>query len=391
MRRTSSLRTLLLAGAALMPVLAVAQTPDTTPPKAAQQPPTLTERADKLLERVTGSPMAVADTDMSRVLSALSDLNPKPIESLSAEDARKQPTMTDAAKALLQKEGKSAAPEPGVMTKDVSYEGAAGPVPARIYKPEGVTGPLPVVVYYHGGGWVIADLDTYDAGPRALAKDAGVMVVSAHYRQAPENKFPAAHDDAVAAYKWVLKNAQAEGGDPSQVAVMGESAGGNLAINVSIAARDQKLQMPAYQVLIYPVAGVDMNTPSYQENEKAKPLNKAMMGWFVEKVVRNDADKQDPRIDLNGKADLKGLPATSLVTAQIDPLQSDGQTLAKKLEAAGVKVKTYDVQGVTHEFYGLGAVVADAKRTEGEIAQDVKGAFKPASATGGMTSPAAKP
>jgi acetyl esterase/lipase len=369
-----SLRPLLLASCALLPAIAFAQSaaPQEAAPKAAQQPPTLTERAGKVLNKVTGSPMAAADTDMSRVLSALADLDPKPIESLTPEEARKQPTMADAAKALLSKEGKPTAPEPGVSTKNVTIEGTDGAIQARIYKPEGATGPLPVVLYFHGGGWVIADLDTYDASPRALARDANVIVVSSHYRQAPEHKFPAAHEDALAAYQWVLKNAQAEGGDPRRVAVMGESAGGNLAINVSMAARDQNLQMPAYQVLVYPVAGVDMNTPSYEENEDAKPLNKAMMGWFVDKVVRNDQDKMDPRIDLVGKADVSKLPPTTLITAEIDPLRSEGQSLGTKLEQAGVKVKTYDVQGVTHEFYGLGAVVADARRTQVQVAEDLK-------------------
>jgi acetyl esterase/lipase len=369
-----SLRPLLLASCALLPAIAFAQSaaPQEAAPKAAQQPPTLTERAGKVLNKVTGSPMAAADTDMSRVLSALADLDPKPIESLTPEEARKQPTMADAAKALLSKEGKPTAPEPGVATKNVTIDGTDGAIQARIYKPEGATGPLPVVLYFHGGGWVIADLDAYDASPRALARDANVIVVSSHYRQAPEHKFPAAHEDALAAYQWVLKNAQAEGGDPRRVAVMGESAGGNLAINVSMAARDQNLQMPAYQVLVYPVAGVDMNTPSYEENEDAKPLNKAMMGWFVDKVARNDQDKMDPRIDLVGKADVSKLPPTTLITAEIDPLRSEGQSLGTKLEQAGVKVKTYDVQGVTHEFYGLGAVVADARRTQVQVAEDLK-------------------
>ncbi|MBX9740372.1 MAG: alpha/beta hydrolase fold domain-containing protein [Beijerinckiaceae bacterium] len=381
------MRAFLLAGCALMPAAALAQT--TAPrdaasqeaaPKAAQQPPTISERASKVLNKVTGNPLGAADTDMNRVLSALADLDPKPIETLSPEEARKQPTVADAAKALLTKEGKPTAPEPGVTTKDISIDGPGGPIKARIYKPDGATGPLPVVLYFHGGGWVIADLDVYDSSPRALAKDANVIVVSSHYRQAPENKFPAAHEDAVAAYQWLLKNAEAEGGDAKRIGVMGESAGGNLAINVAIAARDKNLQMPAYQVLVYPVAGVDMNTASYKENENAKPLNKAMMGWFVEKVMRGDQDKMDPRIDLVGKADVSKLPPTSLITAQIDPLRSEGQALALKLEQAGVRVKTYDVQGVAHEFYGLGAVVADARRTQVQIAEDFKTTFGAAAA-----------
>ena len=165
--------------------------------------------------------MAKADTDMKRVLDSLAELDPKPIETLSAEDARKQPTPTDAVKALLKKEGKPATPPPGVTATDIQIEGAAGPVAARVYKPDGASAPLPVVLYFHGGGFVIADIDTYDAGPRAISKLADAVVISAHYRQAPENKFPAAHEDAIAAYKWVLKNASEHGGDGKRVALMG--------------------------------------------------------------------------------------------------------------------------------------------------------------------------
>ena len=162
----------------------------------------------------------------------------------------------------------------------------ADPIAVRIYTPKGA-GPFPVVVYYHGGGWVIADLDTYDASPRALANLANAVVVSSHYRQGPEHKFPAAHQDAFAAYRWVLANARSLKGDPSKVAVAGESAGGGLAAAVSMMARDSGAQMPVHQLLVYPIAGYDLNTPSYQENADAKPLNKAMMAWFFEKYLRS--------------------------------------------------------------------------------------------------------
>lgn len=323
------------------------------------------------------NPMATADSDMQAVLDALASLNPKPIETLSPAEARKQPSPADGAKLVMKNEGKDPMDSMGVKTKDISYSGAAGNLPTRIYMPEGANGktPLPVVVYYHGGGWVIADLDTYDASPRAIAKGANAIVVSVHYRQAPEHKFPAAHEDAVAAYKWVLNNAADLGGDPKRVAVMGESAGGNLAINVAFAARDQKLQMPVYQVLVYPVAGTDMTTASYKENENAKPLNKAMMAWFVKHVISTDKDKQDPRLDLVGHADLHGLPPTTVILAQIDPLRSEGQALAEKLKQAGVQVATKNYDGVTHEFFGMGAVVAKAMEAEAVVSDDLKKAF----------------
>ncbi|WP_246329486.1 alpha/beta hydrolase [Chthonobacter rhizosphaerae] len=336
---------------------------------------------------IAADPMARADDDMKAVLDALASLDPKPIAELSPEEARRQPSPADAVKKVLEgrnqgqdqaqaEGGQAAAPEGGVTTEDVSFPGAETEIPARIYKPEGASGPLPVVLYFHGGGWVIADLDTYDATPRAMAEAANAIVVSAHYRQAPEHKFPAAHDDAVAAYRWVLEKAESWGGDPAKIAVMGESAGGNLAINVSMAARELNLQMPVHQVLVYPVAGVDTNTKSYMENADAKPLNKPMMEWFVKQVVANESDKQDPRINLVGEADMSGLPPTTLITAEIDPLQTEGQQLANKLQEAGVPVNGRTYLGVTHEFFGMADVVADAKDAQELAAADLRAAFE---------------
>ena len=319
------------------------------------------------------------DTDMKAVLDAQAALGPKPIETLTPEEARKQPSPADGVKAILKDKGKDPAASDGVATNDVTFDGADGSsLPARIYKPEGTgaDATLPVIVYYHGGGWVIADLDTYDAAPRALAKQVNAVVISAHYRQAPEHKFPAAHDDAYAAYQWALKHAGEFGGDAKRIALVGESAGGNLAINTAIKARDAGIQKPLYEVLVYPVAGVDMSTPSYKQNENAKPLNKAMMGWFVKQTISSESDKLDPRIDLNGKAKLNGLPPTTIITADIDPLRSDGETLATKLKNAGVTVHAKNYTGVTHEFFGMGAVVGKAKEAQALAAADLKKALK---------------
>lgn len=319
-------------------------------------------------------PVKKADADMTKVLDALAALGPKPLETLTPEEARKQPSPADAVKKVMARDGKTA-PDDGVTTKTIAIKGAGGANPARVYTPRGDGKPMPVIVYYHGGGWVIADLDTYDATPRAIAAMTGAVVVSAEYRHAPEHKFPAAHEDAWAAYKWTVDNAQSLGGDAGRVAVLGESAGGNLAINVAIMARDMKQPVPVYQALIYPVAGVDMETPSYKENAAAKPLSKPAMAWFVKHVTRGPEDLADPRIDLVGKANLAGLPPATVVTAEIDPLRSEGQALAKKLEQAGVKVIARDYTGVTHEFFGMGAVVAKARTAETAVANDLKAAF----------------
>ena len=350
------------------------------PPVAAQQPSSLGERIGDAGRAVTGNPAAGADRDMLRVLGALSDLDPKPIERLSPEEARRQPSPADAVQALLRQNNQPPAPSLGVAARDITIPGPAGPLTARVYTPDGAVqggggAARPVIVYYHGGGFVIAGLDTYDATPRALSHLTGAVAVSVHYRQAPENRFPAAHDDAVAAYRWVTENAASLGGDPARLALVGESAGGNLAANVAIAARDAGLRAPVAQVLVYPVAGVDMNTDSYRENADAKPLNKAMLGWFYGHFLRGDADKQDPRVDLVGRANLAGLPPATVITAGIDPLRSEGQALAEKLQQAGVRVAARNYPGATHEFFGMSAVVQGAADAQAYAAARLGMAF----------------
>lgn len=320
---------------------------------------------------------AKADGPMQKVLDELASLGGKPIETLSPEEARQQPTPTDAVKSLLRKDGKDPSDDMGVKTSDITIPGAAGPIQARIYKPHDHSEDKlhPVVVYFHGGGFVIADLDVYDGGPRGVSKMADVIVVSVHYRQAPEHHFPAAHDDALAAYRWVLENAQTFRGDPQKVAVMGESAGGNLAIGVSMMARDAGLAAPKHQLLVYPVAGVDMDNESYVENADAKPLNKPMMKWFVKHIFANEADAQDPRINIVEKANLSGLPSTTVICAEIDPLRTEGELLAEKLEQAGVDVRHKTFNGSTHEFFGMAAVVPDAAAAQTFAAHELKRAF----------------
>ena len=319
------------------------------------------------------SPKATPDPDMAGVLSELAQLKPKPIDTLSAAEARKQPTPADAVKAYLKKKDMKASPEKVADVDDQSIEGPGGKIKIRVYTPEG-KGPFPVIVYYHGGGFVIADLDTYDSTPRALANAASAVVVSSHYRQAPEHKFPASHEDAFTTYQWVLKNAAKIKGDPQRVAVAGESAGGNLAAAVSLMARDRNIAMPVHQLLVCPITDNDMTTPSYQENADAKPLNKAMMAWFF-KNEANAADATDPRLALLKKADVKGFPSTTIVTAQIDPLRSEGEAFAQKLKAAGVPVNHRNFDGVTHEFFGMAAAVGKAKEAVTFAATDLKQAF----------------
>jgi acetyl esterase/lipase len=316
-------------------------------------------------------PMAAPDDQMKKVLDAHAALGAKPLETLTPAQARKGPTPADAAKKVAADEGKPTAPDPAVSSVDRTIPGPAGALPVRIYTPKNGTGPWPVVVYYHGGGWVIANKEVYDGGARAISKLANAVVVSVDYRQGPEHRFPAAHDDAIATYQWALKNAASIKGDPKKVALAGESAGGGLAVATAIAARDMQLQQPTAVVAVYPIASTDTNSASYQENANAKPLSKPAMEWFFRNYLNGPQDYQDPRINLVA-ADLKGLPPVTIINAQIDPLRTDGEMLADKIRAAGgnVQQKTYDA--VTHEFFGMANVVDKAKDAEQMAADALK-------------------
>jgi len=312
--------------------------------------------------------------EMQTVIEKLASFKDTPIPKLTAQQARKNHTPTDAVMALV-KENNIPMPAPMVdtMGKDIPVKG--GNIHLRIYTPKTGAPSFPVIVYYHGGGFVIADLDVYDASAKGLSEQTGAVVVSVAYRLAPEHKFPTAHEDAYAAYLWAVKNAASIKGDPKMIAVAGESAGGNLAANVSMMARDKGDMMPVHQLLVYPVAGSDMNTESYKKYAAAKPLDKPMMEWFVKNYLKSMAEAKDPRISLVN-ANLKGLPPTTIVLAEIDPLQSEGALLADKLKAADVKVDSKLYSGVTHEFFGMAIIVPEAKEAQAYASGELKKAFK---------------
>ena len=324
-----------------------------------------------------------ADPGMQAVLDQLVALGGKPIETLTPAQARLQPSPADAVKALLLRQGRSTEPTelvPGVTSRDRTIPGAAGPLPARIFMPDG-PGPFPVIVYFHGGGWVLADKDTYDAGARGLAAQADAVVLSVDYRRAPEARFPAAWNDALAAYRWAANNARALNAKPRVLALAGESAGGTLAVATAVAARDARLPAPAAVLSVYPVAQTgDMDTASYEDSANAKPLNKAMIGWFVDKLLARPEQKSDPRLDLV-HAQLAGLPPVTIINAQIDPLREDGAMLESALQAAGVPVERKVYPGTTHEFFGMAAVVDDAKAAQEFAGERLQQAFEQAPAT----------
>ncbi len=310
---------------------------------------------------------------MQAVIEQLASYGDKPIPSLTAVEARKNHTATDAVMDVMKKFN-IPTPPANVDTTGKEIPVAGGNIHLRIYTPKTGNGPFPVIVYYHGGGFVIANIDVYDASAKTLADKVGAVVVSVAYRLAPEHKFPTAHNDSYAAYEWVVKNAASIKGDPKKIAVAGESAGGNLAVNMAIMARDKGIMLPTAILAVYPVAGSDMGTSSYVKNAAAKPLDKPMMMWFVKNYLNSMAEGKDPRINLVA-ANLKGLPPTTIITDEIDPLQSEGMALADKLKAVGVKVDTKNYDGVTHEFFGMGAVVPEAKDAETYAVNQLKSAF----------------
>ena len=311
--------------------------------------------------------------EMAVVIEKLASLGGKPIETLDAKEARMQPTPTDAVMAVMKEHGMAMPPALcDTMGKEIPVPG--GTTHVRIYTPKDGAASYPLIVYYHGGGFVIADVNVYSASAQSLCEQVGAVVVSVEYPKGPEKKFPAAHQTAFGAYEWVLKNAASIKGDSSRIAVAGESAGGNLAANVSMMARDKKIKVPLYEVLVYPVANSDMNSESYVKYAAAKPLNKPMMAWFVKNALASTAQAADPRISLV-KANLSGLPPTLIIGAEIDPLQTEGKLLSDKLKDAKVDTEYELYDGVTHEFFGMAAVVPQAKEAQSLAVKKLKSAL----------------
>ncbi len=310
---------------------------------------------------------------MAVVIEKLVGFNAPPLTSLSAQEARKQPSPADAAMAVM-KDHNIPDPASNVDTtgKDIPVKG--GQIHLRIYTPKTGKDSYPVIVYYHGGGWVIADLNTYHASAQGLANQAEAVVVSVAYRQAPEHKFPTAHNDSYAAYEWTVKNAASIKGDPKRIALVGESAGGNLATAVSMMARDKGMQLPVHEVLVYPIAAYDFTTQSYKESDSTKPLGSGLMKWFFQQYLNSPADGKNPMISLV-TADLKGLPPTTIVAAQYDPLRSEGEMLEENFKKAGVEVKRRLYNGTTHEFFGMAALVPEAKDAQAYAVDALKQAF----------------
>jgi acetyl esterase len=230
-------------------------------------------------------------------------------------------------------------------------------VPVRVYGGDG--GPQPILVWYHGGGWVIGDLDTADGVARKLANRANALVVSVDYRLAPEHPYPAPVDDCWAVLEWVAANGAELGGDPARIAVGGDSAGGNLAAVMAIKARDAGLSLRE-QLLVYPATDLTLSFPSIDENGEGYLLTKDSMVWFTNHYL-GGADPKEPTISPYYADDVSGVAPAHIITAEFDPLRDEGEAYGERLKDAGVAVEAKRYDGMIHGFYGLAIVtpVAD--------------------------------
>jgi acetyl esterase len=273
-------------------------------------------------------------------------------------------------------------PEAVASVADHLIPGPGGDIPVRVYVPEG-SAPRPALVYFHGGGWVICNLDTHDVVCRALARRAGAVVVSVDYRLAPEHPFPAAVDDCYAATAWVAANAQELGVDPERVCVGGDSAGGNLAAVVSLRSRDEQGPAIALQAMVYPVTDLSsFETESYVEFATDHQLTRPMMEWFRNHYVPNAADWLHPYASPLLAPDLSRLPPALVITAECDPLRDEGEAYARRLEQAGVPVTCTRYAGMIHPFFSLSGAIPRALDAIQQFADAVKSAGRAGAGAG---------
>ena len=290
------------------------------------------------------------DPQARAVLERIAHANLPPYPQLGAAGAR----------ALYRETRGSLSPLPSEVADVANVR--AGDIPARLYRPFGASAsdPLPVLVYFHGGGWTIGDLDTHDVVCRELAIHARCAVASIDYRLAPEHKFPAAVEDAVAATRWLAREAEALRLDPRRIAVGGDSAGGNLAAVVALVLRDEGGPDLAMQVLIYPATDMAADTASHMRFADGYVLTREAILWFRGNYLRGPEDESDWRASPLRAQDLSRLPPAYVVTGGFDPLLDEGRAYADRLRAAGVPVTYECFEGMVHGFVTMGGVIAAA-------------------------------
>ena len=313
--------------------------------------------------------MSALDPQAKAVLEALASSGRPAYHQLDPKDARRlfletRPLSTPTA------------PEVGSV-RDATAEGPDGQIPLRVYRPTGLptSTPLPAYVYFHGGGWVIGDLETHDVLCRQITAASGVSVIAVDYRLAPEHKFPAAVDDAWAATRWVAAHGAELGVDGRKLVVGGDSAGGNLAAVVALLARDAGGPPIAGQVLIYPVTDLGAEAQSYTDFADGYSLTRDSMRWFRAHYLAGPRDGDDWRASPLRARSLAGLPPALIVTAGFDPLRDEGAAYAMRLRDAGVMVDYVCFGGMIHGFAGMGKVLSSACRAVALIGATVRQAF----------------
>lgn len=304
------------------------------------------------------------DPQARAFLDRLVSLGAPELHTLSPKDARKAFDM------LAQLSGLK--PEAVARVEDRLIPGPLGQIPVRLYTPQGQA-PFPLLIFFHGGGFVIGSIELYDEFCRALANGAGCIVMSVDYRLAPEHKFPAAVEDCYAATKWLAANARAIGGDSVRIAVGGDSAGGNLAAVVALMARDRGTVPIVLQLLMYPATDLAHDTLSAQENAKGYFLTRDEMIWFRSLYLSSDADQDNPYASPLRAQNLRRLPPALVITAEYDPLRDEGEAYAARLREAGVTTICTRYDGMIHVFLSL--PFDQCKKGRQEITAALRSAF----------------
>jgi len=309
----------------------------------------------------------VLDPDAAAVYKAFQDAGRPPYETLTPAEAR--------ANYLAALPVTNPEPPELAAVRDVSIPAPHGAIPARLYRPtrlRAANGLAPGLVFFHGGGWVIGDLDSHDVVCRQLAFEGELIVISVDYRLAPEHKFPAAVEDAITATQWVATSAKELGIDAARLSVGGDSAGGNLAAVVAIAARDDNGPAISGQVLIYPATDFAMTHPSHREPETSILLTHTVITWFRDHYLNGAADVHDWRASPARATTLIGLPPAYVLTAGADPLRDEGNDYAARLKEAGVPVTHRTFPGQFHGFFTMGKLLQQANVAASEIAAWLK-------------------
>jgi len=303
------------------------------------------------------------DPQAQQILDQLDELGLPPNYMISPEEARTN----------IMSKPRPDGPEVAKV-EDRTIANGVFQVPVRIYNPEG-SGPFPVLIWFHGGGWVIGNLETADEVARHLTVGADCVVVSVDYRLAPEAKFPVPFEDCYAVTKWITQNPDSINADPSRIALGGDSAGGNLAAAVSLAAKDRGLPAITFQLLVYPVTSMDFGTVSYKENADGYALTMKSMQWYWDHYLSCDADALNPYAAPLAAKDFSGLPPALVITAEFDPLRDEGEAYAKKLQDAGVSATATRYDGMIHGFFSMSAVIDKGVQAIYQASTALKAAF----------------